>query len=121
MVDRVLEGRHASEARAQLAGLGARGHELTLDLPVRLDVGAPEPVDRLLGVADDEQLSGHGAHAGPVGLGGIAGREQQQDLGLDRIGVLELVHEQPLVALLEVGADIGVATQQIAGAHQQVE
>ena len=37
----------------------------------------------------------------PVGLVGVVGREQQQDLRLQRIGVLELVDEDALEARLE--------------------
>ena len=55
--------------------------ELPAHAPVGLDVGATKPVDRLLRVADDEQLARH-----------VAG-EEQQDLGLDRIGILKLVDE----------------------------
>ena len=50
----------------------------------------------------------------------IVGREQQQDLGLERIGVLELVDEDPLELALQVPADRGVVANQIARARQQI-
>ena len=71
---------------------------------VRGDVGPPEAVDRLLRVADDEQPAGQRpqrrrcrAAGWPSGVGGQA----DGDLELDRVGVLELVEQQPLVALVE--------------------
>ena len=71
----------------------SRDEQLAADVVVDLDVGATEAVDRLLRVADDEQLARHGPHGTPVPLGGIVRGQQQQELGLERIGVLELVDE----------------------------
>ena len=42
-----------------------------------------------------------GARLAPVGLAGIVGSEQQEDLGLQRIGVLELVDEDAREAALK--------------------
>ena len=93
------------KARLRAARLQQLAH-----LAVDLDVGAPEAVDRLLRVADDEQLAGDGRDAAPVVLRRIVGREQQQDLGLQRIGVLELVDEEVREARLERAADARVAS-----------
>ncbi len=42
------------------------------------------------------------------------------ELDLDRVGVLELVEQQPLVVLVQRGADVRVAAQQVAREHEQV-
>ena len=47
-------------------------------------------------------------------------REAHHDLGLDRVGVLELVDEDPREAVVEVVAHLGVVAQQVARPHQQV-
>ena len=91
------------------------------DLPVDADVGAAEPVDRLLRVADEEQRAGARARAPPVGLAVVVGREQQQDLRLERIGVLELVDEDPLEARLESAPHLCVVAHEVARAEQQIE
>ena len=69
------------------------------------DVGPPEPVDRLFRVADDEEPPSERPQPGPVAtLGGILigvmriGGEPHGDLELDRVGVLELVEQDPLVS-----------------------
>ena len=87
---------------------------------VERDVGAPEAVDALLGVPDHEERAGSRRHGAPVVAGLRVAREQQQDLGLQGIGVLELVDEDPLVAPAEVAARPGVAAQQRRRMDQQV-
>jgi len=82
---------------------------------------APEPIDRLLGIADDEQLARLRANRAPVAFRGVVGGKQQEDLRLQRIGVLELVDEQVSEATLEVGAHGRDVAQEIARAHQQVD
>ena len=103
-----------SEPRAQRC-------EPIADLAIDADVGAAEAVDRLLRIADDEQLARPRPGASPVRLGVVVGGEQQQDLGLQRIGVLELVDEDVLEARLEAPADAGVVAHEIARAEQQIE
>ena len=95
--------------------------ELRAHLRVDADVGAPKAIDRLLRVADDEELARRRRHRAPVADRGIARREQQQDLGLQRIGVLELVDEQVREAQLKRGAHLRVIAHEIARRHQQVE
>ena len=97
------------------------GEELSLGRLVERHVGAAEAVDRLLGIADDEELAGDGARAREVVLEGIVGREQEQDLGLEGVGVLELVDEQVREALLELAADGRVLLDEVPGEQEQVE
>ena len=106
-VDEPLDRRHAAVARRQLQHASAAALELPADAPVGADVGAAEPVDRLLRIADDEQLAGHGRDvASSRSPSRIVGRQQQQDLGLDRIGVLELVDEDPRELRLQMPPDV---------------
>ena len=107
-VHELLNRRHAAIARGQLQHASAARRELPADVPIRADVGAAEPIDRLLRIADDEELA-----ADVVG-------EEQQNLRLNRIGVLEFVDEDMRELLLEVRAHVGVAPDQVAGAGQQV-
>ncbi len=90
-------------------------------LAIDRDVGAAEPVDRLLGIADDEEAAGQRLRLAPVGLARIVGGEEQEDLGLQRIGVLELVDEDALEAALEALAHPPVVAHQVARDEQQIE
>ena len=79
------------------------------DAAIDADVGAAEPVDRLLRVADDEQ--GTRPHRDVERIGGrrgprLVGGESQQQLRLQRIGVLELVDQQVAEPPLELGAHL---------------
>ena len=66
-VDRALNRRHATEAGGQLRRRRAPWRaQLRAHLLVDADVGAAEAIDRLLRVADDEQLAGRGRHGAPV-------------------------------------------------------
>ena len=120
-VDQALDGGHGTEARGEGDARHAAPAELLGHLPVDPDVGAPEAIDRLLGVSDQEELAGPGRHLAPVTLIGIARRQQQQDLGLQRIGVLELVDEDARVALLRVAADAVMVVDQVPRLQQQID
>ncbi len=112
---------HASKALVQLDLDRTGRHEAVADSLIRPDVGPPEPVDRLLRVADDEELARHGCDVLPPRLPGVGRRKQQQQLGLERIGILELVDEDPLEALLEMPPHLRIVPDQVARAEQQVE
>jgi hypothetical protein len=84
------------------------------------DVRTPEPIDGLLGVAHQEDLSRNRGRVAPGALLGIVGGEQQQDLGLQRIGVLELVDEEVGEARLIAAADRRIGDDEVARADQQV-
>ena len=92
-----LTGRRGVDVVIDSVGGALTGHAL-----VRLDVGAPEPVDRLLRVADDEERAGRGNEAAPVLFHEVFPRQIKEDLRLNRIGVLELVHENGREAPLEI-------------------
>ena len=51
----------------------------------------------------------------------LVGGEGEQQVGLQRIGVLELVHEDEAEPLLELAPHLRVVAHEGAGAHQQVE
>ena len=119
-VDQPLNRRHRAEARRQVEDPDAVLGEQVLHVMVEDDVGAAKAVDRLLRIADHEELARSRPHPPPAGLVRVVGRKQQQDLRLERVRVLELVDEQVAVAPLQVGAHRGVRAQQIAGLDQQV-
>src|SRR5687768_16564295 len=91
-----------------------------LDLAVQGHVGSAESIDRLLRVADQEQLAWHGMRLSPFGYVSIVCREQQQDLDLERIGVLKLINKEVREAALEFGTHHGVTAHQVARADQKV-
>ena len=79
---------------------GATGAEARVDLADRRLVGAAERVDRLVGVAHEHDLVG-------------AVREELQQLGLRRIGVLVLVDEDPAAAGALGGQQLGIVAQDV--------
>ena len=72
------------------------------------------------GIAHDEQLAGDGTDLQPVRFGGVVGGQQQQDFGLERVGILEFVDEKVAEALLEVFPYRLLILNQISRANQQV-
>ena len=68
------------------------GAECVARLHIGADIGAPEAIDRLLGVADQEECARPNAEPSPVVLGidRLAAKTPEY-LGLQGIGVLELV------------------------------
>ena len=52
---------------------------------------------------------------------GSSAAEEQEDLRLQRVGILELVDEDPLEAILKALADAAVVAHQVARDEQQVE
>ena len=71
--------------------LASAGLDSLANLVVDLDVGASESIDRLLGISHHEERSGHGHELGPLFLFVIACGQVEEDLGLDRIRILELI------------------------------
>ena len=91
------------------------------NLPVEHQVGPAELVDRLLGIADQEQFPGLRPDLLPIRFGRIVAAQQQQDLDLQRIGVLKFVDEQMAEALLQIAANFHLAAEQIADITEQVD
>src|SRR5262245_1658954 len=90
------------------------------DLLVKQNIGPAKPVDRLLWISHDKQLPRRGTHLAPIGLLRVVGGQEQQNLSLQRIGVLELVYKKMRQPLLEVVSDGSVSANQVTGADQQV-
>ena len=61
-------------------------------------------------------MSRQSVGSGVVGIG----RQVEDDLGLERVGVLELVDEDPLIPLLGASAHLRVVAQQVARPGEQV-
>ena len=92
-----------------------------VDAAINADVGPPEAVNGLLRVSHQKELSRNRASFTPVRCSCIAGGQQQQDLGLQRIRILELVDEDSFETLLEAGAHLRVIVDEIACFEQEVE
>ena len=72
-----------------------------------LDLGAPEAVNRLLAVADDEEVA-------------VVAAKRVDDLPLPVVGVLIFVHEQGVELLLPEGAHVRVLAKEGEGQRFQV-
>ncbi len=70
-------------------------------------MGPAKAVNRLLGVTDQEQAARPGNRLRPDG-GEFFGGKGEDDLGLQRVGVLEFVDEDVAVAHAQGPADRGV-------------
>ena len=81
---------------------------------VDADVGPAEPVDGLLGIADDEERARTDAAT-------LVRGEVEEKVGLQRIGVLDLVGADVAEAVLVVAADLRAVADEGAGLDQQVE
>ena len=101
---------------AQVDHLAAPGREPLDERGEDRDVRAPEPVDGLLGVAD-----GHAERCRAL-PGPALGRPGHpvEDLRLQAVHVLVLVHEERAHPGPDLGADRGDVAQQVPGPHQQV-
>ena len=120
-VDDVEDGAVAAEVGRQPAFDAVLRQDDFLDhFQIGFDVGAAEGVDRLFRIADDKQFAGCQFNFAPVrhALVGLFG-QVEQNLILDRIGVLKLVDQDRPVAALEFGAHALVIAHQVARAHQQ--
>src|SRR5262245_46308992 len=95
----------------------ARTGQVTADLAEKPGVGAAEPVDRLLRIADHIELAGCRCGFPPISLARIGSGKQEQNLRLERIGVLKLIHEDSLVILLEL-CPCTVVLQELAGVQK---
>ena len=80
------------------------------------DVGAPELVDGLLGVTDDEELSRLQPDVPPARrLAFPLLRQEEDDFVLDRVGVLELIDQEVPDAVFQRAADLGAVPEQVPG------
>ena len=108
VVDPVQQRRHGTEVGGQRHGVA----EPLAPPAGRCDVGPPEPVDRLLRIADDEQRpGGHGSRPPSRAVAVAATGDADREFDLDRVGVLELVQQQYLVLALQRAADLGVRSR----------
>src|SRR5206468_6232444 len=113
-VDDTLDVWAGAEAGLQRDLNGAGGFQELVHISINRHIGAAEPVNRLLRVADDEELAGNRLRVFPLGDRWIGGRQQHDDLGLQRIGVLKLVDEDALEPLLKARSDSLIALNQVS-------
>ena len=95
-----LERGRRAEAGGEVKELRAGAEEPLLHFLVERNIGASEPVDGLLGIADQEELAGDRLDGMPVRLVRIVRGEQEEHLRLEGVCVLELVDEEMRKALL---------------------
>jgi len=123
LVHPVDELRRGAKVAGQLLD-PARPVRLPFDHPLHLvverDVRAPEAVDGLLRVADHEQLPRFEDDLAPVTRSRFPLAQQQDDLGLQRVGVLELVDQDVAEALLQGTARVAVSGEQVTQATEKV-
>ncbi len=106
-----VEQRRSTAARhrqgVDRSGRAVGGAEALGEAADALDLGAPEGVDRLVGIADDDEVA-------------TAAGDQAEQLLLGRVGVLVLVDhdERPGVPL--AGQQRGLVTQQVDGGPDQL-
>ena len=84
------------------------------------DVGSAEGIDRLLGIPHDKQFARLQVHVMPRSL--MAARpftEVEDDLVLDRIGVLKLIDQDRPIGLFDPSADGRMVAQEGFGPCQQ--
>ena len=84
------------------------------------DIGAAEAVDGLLRIPDQEEPPRRRNRPEPVAPGRVGRGEQEQDLGLHRVGVLVFVHQDAGEPGPEFLARARIVPQQVPGAEQQV-
>ena len=110
-----VDGAEVLDEPRVAAGQRAMAHRV-----VDGDVGAPEAVDRLLRVADDGQAARPRPQLEPVLARLVVARDAERDVGLHRVGVLELVDEDDREAAAEVVARLGALGEQVARPLEQV-
>ena len=96
-----------------------------LGAQVGVDIGPPEAIDRLLRIADNEQLARLQRYLLPARLAAcncrrIIGGEQKHHLRLQWVGVLEFVHEQEPEPLAQLCPHPAVAGDQCPCLDQQI-
>ena len=88
---------------------------------VEVDVCPPEAVDRLLGVADEEEASFIDMRVLPAhSFGRSAARKQDRNFDLQRVGVLELVDQEMRKLLAHRFAHGRVVAQEVTRKDEQV-
>ena len=110
-----------AETRLQRDLNSAGFFQQLVHISIHRHVGAAESVDRLFRIADDEELAANRLRVLPFGNRWIGGRQQHEDLGLQRIGVLKLVDKDALEALLKARSHDRVVSDQISRLHEQIE
>ena len=120
-IHQCLNLRHAAEAPREVKEGRAPLLHPPAHLAVDRNIGAPKAVDRLLRIADEKEPAGERPGVSPILLARIVGGKQQQNLRLQRVGILELVDEDPLEAFLEARTYLTVAAHEIPCEEQQIE
>jgi hypothetical protein len=109
------------KAGRQMEQFRANTKKALLDVFVERNIGSPETVDRLLRIPHQEELARNRAGNAPVCLSRIVGGEQEEDLGLKRIGVLKLVDKKMREAVLQLRSHASIIANKVACFDKQIE
>ena len=110
-----------AEVRGEPDFRGAMRQQVLLDLKVVPDIRPPEAVDGLFRIPDQEEPPRRRNRPAPVAVGRrFGGSQQEQDLGLHRVGVLVFVHQDVGEPGPEFLARARIVPHQVARAEQQV-
>jgi len=100
-----------------LQDIGPTLTKLALYLLIERHLSAAEPIDRLLGISDEEELPRNRSHLPPVIPFWLLSGEKQDELRLERIRILKLVHEEVREAVLEFPPYACVLVYEVARHH----
>src|SRR5262245_57744687 len=120
-IDEQLNGGSCSKARGEMKEFRATSNQVRLDLFIKSNVGTAEAIDRLLWIADQEQLPGDRLNPSPIGFRGIICSEKQQNLDLEGISILELIDKVMCEPVLQLGPYTLVPKNEITRLDQEIE
>jgi hypothetical protein len=121
VIGEIEDRRSRSEIRRDLEDtVGVLREKSAFCRQIGINIGAPKPIDGLLGIADQEQAALAQPAAGPGFLRGCVATEQPQDLGLQGVGILEFVDQNARVAVCQRLAHDGIAGEKIARVMQEI-
>ena len=100
--------------------MGILDNQASFAVDVCVDVSAAETVDRLLGIADEEEAARTQPPFEPRRIRSAVPAQTPKDFGLQRIGVLELIDQNARITPAEVLTHGFVAREQIAGVMKQI-
>ena len=87
---------------------------------VGFNIRPPKRINGLLGIAHDKQFARRRLHAMPFpGFGARGLGQKQDDLVLDRVGILKFIDDNRLVLLFQFGAHVRVVPQQAPRPREQ--
>ena len=100
--------------------MGVSRGERILGNQVRSHICAAKTVDRLFGITHEKQRTGAECSLLPLARSGTFARESPKNFGLQRVSILELIHQNPWVTFCYCSANRLVVPEKIAGMMKQI-